>query len=179
AILNTQAELTSSAQAQKWNDAGRPAWDKEKFANRCAGCHTSAVDASTRSFSAFAVDCYACHGVVDLDHTTNISLAFLSKKRRNDALPITSICAQRHLPTGKLKATGSPYANNFVAGDNLFQDYQIDLSQADGQDLNAGDRHVFRNVRDVVLLGSEFPTCISCHEVHKHSSEKHRRAPRT
>jgi len=32
---------------------------------------------------------------------------------------------------------------------------------------------------DVAVNGAESPTCISCHDVHKQSSLKHRRAPRS
>ena len=179
ALLNTQAELGAARHAQKWIEVDKPAWDKDRFANRCAGCHTTAVDPSTKAFSAFGLDCYTCHGAVDLNHTNDTSLVFLSKKRRNDAKAITSTCAQCHLRMGKSKSTGLPYPNNFVAGDNLFQDYQVDFSKADDENLNPGDRHILRNVRDVVLYGAEFPTCLSCHAVHENSSFKHRRAPRT
>jgi hypothetical protein len=179
ALLNTQAEIGADKRAQKWIDAEKPSWDKGRFAERCAGCHATGVDASTKSFSAFGIDCYSCHGVVDLDHTGDTSLIFLSKKRRTDARAITSTCAQCHLRIGKSRSTGLPYPNNFVVGDNLFQDFEVDFSQADDESLNPGDRHIFRNVRDVALYGSEFPTCISCHDVHKQSSLKHRRAPRT
>jgi len=179
ALLNTQAELGTGRQVQKWIEVDQPAWDKDRFANRCAGCHTTAVDSSTKAFSAFGLDCYTCHGSVDLNHTNDTSLIFLSKKRRNDARVITSACAQCHLRMGKSKSTGLPYPNNFVAGDNLFQDYQVDFSKADDESLNPGDRHILRNVREVVLNGAEFPTCLSCHAVHENSSFKHRRAPRT
>jgi hypothetical protein len=179
ALLNTQVALGADGRAQRWLDADKPVWDKERFGDRCAGCHATAVDPATKSFSAFGLDCYTCHGVVDLDHTKDTSLILLSKKRRSDARAITSTCAQCHLRMGKSKSTGLPYPNNFVAGDNLFQDYQVDFSKADDEGLNPGDRHILRNVRDVVLFGSEFPTCISCHDLHKQSSFKHRRAPRT
>ena len=179
ALLSTQAEVGRDSRAQRWLELEKPSWDKERFSNRCAGCHTTGVDTSTKAFSAFGIDCYACHGVVDLNHTADTSLIFLSKKRRSDARAITSTCAQCHLRIGKSKTTGLPYPNNFVAGDNLFQDFEIDFSRADDETLNAGDRHVLRNVRDVALYGSDFPTCISCHDVHKQSSAKHHRAPRT
>ncbi len=179
AILNTQAELGPGRQVQKWIDVQKPAWDKDRFANRCAGCHTTAVDTSTRAFTAFGLDCYTCHGAVDLNHTNDTSLVFLSKKQRSDARVITSACAQCHLRIGKSRSTGLTYPNNFVAGDNLFQDYQVDFSKADDEGLNPGDRHILRNVRDVAVYGSEFPTCIGCHDLHKSSSVKHRRAPRT
>jgi predicted CXXCH cytochrome family protein len=77
------------------------------------------------------------------------------------------------------RSSGLPYPNNFVSGDNLFQDFQVDWSKADDQNLNPGDRHVYQNVRDIVVNGSDFPTCISCHDVHKNTSLKHHRAPRT
>ena len=175
ALLNTQADLPS----RKLIDADKPSWDRERFANKCAGCHTTGVDSKTKAFSAFGIDCYSCHGVVDLNHSSDTSLIFLSKKRRDDARAITSACAQCHIRTGKSRSTGLPYPNNFVAGDNLFQDFEVDLSKADDESLNAGDRHVLRNVRDVALYGSESPTCISCHDVHRQSSLKHRRAPRS
>ena len=178
ALLSTQAELGQISHAQKWLDIEKPSWDKDRFANRCAGCHTTGVDASTKAFSAFGIDCYACHGIVDLNHTADTSLIFLSKKRRADARAITSTCAQCHLRAGKSRSTGLPYPNSFVAGDNLFQDFEVDFSKADDESLNAGDRHILRNVRDVALYGSDFPTCISCHDLHKQSSLKHRRAPR-
>ena len=179
ALLNTQAELGSGRQVSKWLEADKPTWDKDRFASRCAGCHTTAVDPSTKAFAAFGLDCYTCHGSVDLNHTNDTSLVFLSKKRRNDAKVIESACAQCHLRMGKSKSTGLPYPNNFVAGDNLFQDYQVDFSKADDETLNPGDRHILRNVRDVVVNGAEFPTCLSCHAVHENSSLKHHRAPRT
>lgn len=179
AILNTQALLSPDQKAPGWVDAEKPAWDKDKFADRCAGCHTTAVDPATRSFAAFGLDCYACHGDVSLDHTKDTSLVWLSKKRRGDAKAVTSICAQCHLRMGKSRSTGLPYPNNFVAGDNLFQDYEVDFAKADDESLNAGDRHILRNVRDVALYGVEAVTCLSCHQVHGNSSFKHRRLPRT
>ena len=179
ALLNTQAALGPNGRVEKLIDQEKPEWDKQRFANRCAGCHTTGVDTSTKAFSEFGLDCYTCHGVVDLDHTHDTSLVFLSKKRRSDARAITSTCAQCHLRIAKSRSTGLPYPNNFVAGDNLFQDYEVDFAKADDESLNAGDRHILKNVRDVALNGSDFPTCISCHDVHKQSSLKHHRAPRT
>jgi len=178
-ILNVQAELGPGRQVQKWIDAQNPVWDKEKFANRCAGCHTTAVDPTTKAFTGFGLDCYTCHGAVNMDHPNDISLVFLSKKQRSDAKLITSTCAQCHLRNSKSHSTGLPYPNNFVVGDNLFKDYVVDFSKADDESLNPGDRHILKNVREVALNGSDFPTCISCHDIHKNTSDKHRRAPRT
>src|SRR5262245_7516247 len=173
--LNAQAAFGETGQAAKLIDHEKLAWDKEKFANRCAGCHTTAVDAETKAFSAFGLDCYTCHGEVDINHTQDTSLVLLSKKRRSDARAITSLCAQCHLRESKSRSTGLPYPNNFVAGDNLFQDLDVDWARADDQKLNAGDRHVWRNARDVALHGAESVTCLSCHQVHANSSFKHRR----
>jgi hypothetical protein len=177
-MLNAQAALGGKDQPVKLIDHEKLTWDKDKFANRCAGCHTTAVDPETKAFSEFGLDCYTCHSSVDLNHTKDTSLVLLSKKRRNDAKVITSLCAQCHLRESKSRSTGLPYPNNFVAGDNLFQDLEVDWAKADDQKLNAGDRHVWRNVRDVALYGNESITCLSCHAVHGNSSFKHRRVLR-
>ena len=154
-----------------------PAWDKERFAKQCAGCHSTAVETASGTFTAFGHDCYVCHGVVDLNHTSDTRLMLLSKKRHDGPEVVTSICAQCHLRGAKSKSTGLPYPNQYVAGDNLFQDYQVNFALADDKGLNAGDRHVYRNVRDVVVKGSE-TTCLSCHKIHGQSTEKHRRVLR-
>lgn len=120
------------------------------------------------------LDCYTCHGDVSLDHTKDTSQIWLSKKRRDDALAVTSICAQCHLRGAVARSTGRAYPNNFIAGDNLFLDYSADFVKADDGSLNPGDRHVWRNVRDVTGNASG-TTCLSCHSVHGNSSAKHRR----
>ena len=74
---------------------------------------------------------------------------------------------------GHSKSSGLPYANNFIAGDNLFQDYEVDFARADDPSLNAGDRHVLRNVHDLVLNGGT-TNCLNCHRVHEQSTTKHR-----
>ena len=147
-------------------------WDRKKFGDRCAGCHTTAVDSKTKQYAYIGLDCYTCHGVVDLNHTNDTSLIWLSKKRRRDVKGITMTCAQCHLrEVAKSKSTGMPYANNFVVGDNLFKDYEVDFSKLD--QLNPGDRHIVRNVIDVLKNSSEL-TCLSCHRVHDSSTQKHR-----
>jgi predicted CXXCH cytochrome family protein len=177
AMLNAQAILAENGPA-KIIDSEKLVWDKEKFSDRCAGCHATAVDSAAKTFSAFGLDCFVCHGDVDLNHSKDTSLVLLSKKRRNDAKVITSLCAQCHLRESKSRSTGLPYPNNFIAGDNLFQDLEVDWTRADDEKLNAGDRHVWRNVRDVALYGNESITCLSCHQVHGSSSFKHRRVLR-
>lgn len=148
-------------------------WLSGHFTERCAGCHTTAVDPKTGAFAAFGHDCYTCHGAVSLEHTADTSQILLSKKRRGETLVVTSICAQCHLREGKSKSTGLPWPNNFVAGDNLFKDYEVDFARAEAADLNPGDRHIVRNVRDVVVNGSDV-TCVSCHRVHTNSTRPHR-----
>ncbi len=178
AILNASAFLGENGRPAKLIDGEKLVWNKDKFANRCAGCHATAVDPATKAVSTFGLDCYTCHGDVDLNHSKDTSLILLSKKRRNDAKVITSLCAQCHLREGKSRSTGLPYPNNFVAGDNLFQDFEVDFAKAGDDRMNAGDRHVWRNARDVALSGNESITCLNCHQVHGNSSFKHRRVLR-
>ncbi len=153
--------------------ADKPHWDGSAFAAGCAGCHATAVDPATKRFAVVALDCYTCHGVVPEEHGKDTRLAYLSKKRNDPARVVTSICASCHVRTGRSKATGLPYPDNFVAGDNLFRDFGVDLSPQALAALNPADRHVLENVRDVTVLGKEEVTCLSCHDVHKPSSRKH------
>ncbi|MFN7999055.1 MAG: hypothetical protein U0Q18_35870 [Bryobacteraceae bacterium] len=148
-------------------------WDAETFALRCAGCHTTAVDPQTHEFSTASLDCYTCHGVVPQNHPTDTSLVWFSKKHERNPKLIVSICGQCHLRGGKSKMSGLPYPDNFVPGDDLFVDFQVDLADAENSGLNAGDRHVLENVRDVLTNGTGV-TCIDCHKVHGDSSAKHR-----
>ncbi len=173
-ISNVRTDLDQDRRVAHWEHAGDPQWEHDKFANQCAGCHATGVDAKTKTYSAIGLDCYTCHGVVNLEHTGDTSLIFLSKKRRSDALAIESTCAQCHLRGGRSKSTGLPYPNNFAPGDNLFKDYDVDWKRADDALLNPGDRHVWINVRDVALNGSD-TTCLSCHRLHANSTERHRR----
>lgn len=156
-------------------DADMPHWDTKSFADRCAGCHATAVDPRTEAFSALGLDCYTCHGLVDVKHSKDPKLVLFAKKRQDPARVVISTCAQCHVRTGKSKSTGRPYPDNFVPGDNLFRDFQVDFSDEALKKLNPGDRHVLENVRDVVRLGKEDVTCLSCHDVHKQSSKKHHR----
>jgi hypothetical protein len=154
--------------------AGKSGWEDDKFPLKCAGCHTTAVDPETHAFGEPSLDCYTCHGIADLNHSSNTALMWLSAKHPRDPKLVTSICAQCHLRGGRSKSSGLPYANNFVAGDNLFADFQFDPKEAGNPDLNPGDRHVYASVRDVLENGSAV-TCINCHQVHGDSSAKHRR----
>jgi hypothetical protein len=163
---------------RRTNLSGGPSasgWDRQLFFAQCAGCHTTAVDTTAQTFSAFSLDCYSCHGNVSLDHTTDKSRVLLSSKgRREEPRVVTSLCAQCHLRGAVSRSTGLPYPNNFIAGDNLFLDLVADFARAEDPTLNVGDRHVWRNVRDVVLDG-QTTTCLSCHQMHPGSTLRHRR----
>jgi hypothetical protein len=148
-------------------------WDEQVFARNCAGCHTTAVDPQTHAFSAIALDCYACHGLVDLRHSKDTKLVAFGKGSPDPPRMQLANCAQCHLRTGKSKKSGLPYPTNFVVGDNLFRDYQVEWSDAALAKMNPGDRHVAQNVREV-MEGKSTTTCVSCHDVHHQSSTKHR-----
>jgi predicted CXXCH cytochrome family protein len=178
ALLNTQVALGPDHKPTEWLETEKPAWVKDKFANRCAGCHTTGIDGTDKTFAAFGLDCYTCHGIVDLNHSNDTSLVLLAKKAATEAKVVTSICAQCHLRGSESRSTGTPYPNNFAPGDNLFKDLKVDFALADDAKLNAGDRHIYRNVRDVVILGKNDVTCLSCHQVHANTSQRHRRALR-
>ena len=140
-------------------------WDKQAFALRCAGCHATAVDPQTHAFSTSSLDCYTCHGVAPQNHPNDTSLIWFSKRHSKDPKLIVSICGQCHLRGGKSKSSGLPYPNHFTAGDDLFADFQMDLTAS-------GD-HIVDNVREVVASAGDV-TCITCHKVHDDTSTKHR-----
>jgi hypothetical protein len=172
-LLSTSWVPPGQGSEGKLVDTASPAWDTKVYGERCAGCHSTAVDPVERVFAARSLDCCVCHGSVPNEHTKNAALVYLSPRRKDPARVTISVCAQCHVRTGTARSTGRPYPNNFVAGDNLFRDFQVDFS-ADAMDrLDPGDRHVVQNVRDVVLLGKDRVTCLSCHEVHKQSNRKH------
>jgi hypothetical protein len=148
-------------------------WDEKTFATTCAGCHTTAVDPKTHAFSAISLDCYACHGIVDLRHSKDTKLVTFGKGNADPPRVQLANCAQCHLRTGKSKASGLPYPTNFVVGDNLFRDYNVDLSDAALAKMNPGDRHIAQNVREV-MEGKSTTTCVSCHDIHHQNSTKHR-----
>jgi hypothetical protein len=150
-------------------------WDKKRFGDSCAGCHASGVDSKSRTFTAASLDCFVCHGEIPEQHTTQPALAHFSKKKREPAQVVASICGQCHVRTGTSKSTGLPYANNFVAGDNLFRDFAVDFSSAAIGRLNPADAHVLENIRDVVLYDKQEVTCVSCHTIHKPSGPRHHR----
>jgi hypothetical protein len=147
-------------------------WQPDVFATRCAGCHTTGVDPTTHAFSAYAFDCYACHGEVSAEHTTKPELAWLGSKRPRDPKAIVAICAQCHLRGGKSQSTGLPYPNNFIAGDDLFIDFKVDLKLAYDPAMNPADRHAYAYASRV-LAGQSKQTCLECHRVHGKPELKH------
>ncbi len=152
-------------------------WDADAFALQCAGCHATAVDPETHAFATVSLDCYACHGDAPAEHANEPELMPLAKARHDSPAAVTSICASCHVRFGKSKSTGLPYATNFVAGDNLFKDFEVDWSVLDDKKLNPADAHVLENVRDVVVNGETSMTCLTCHDVHPGTSAKHRELP--
>ena len=54
----------------------------------------------------------------------------LAKARKDSPAAVTSHLRQScHVRFGKSKSSGLPYPTNFVAGDNLFKDFQVDFGQ--------------------------------------------------
>lgn len=174
-LLSASAAFGRGRRA-KIEPADKPHWDSETFALQCAGCHTTAVDPQTHAFAAVSLDCFTCHGDAPAEHANDAKLMPLAKARKDSPAAVTSICGSCHIRSGKSKATGLPYPTNFVAGDNLFKDFQVDFNAADDAKLNPADRHVMDNVRDVVVYGKE-TSCLSCHDVHSGSTKKHRDLP--
>lgn len=147
-------------------------WQPDVFATRCAGCHTTGVDPAAHTFSTFAFDCFACHGDLDTDHTTKPETAFLGSKRPRQPREIVAICGSCHLRGGHSQSSGLPYPNNFIAGDDLFADYKVDLSREYDASMNPADRHAYTYTRNVLERGSQ-QTCLECHRVHGRPELKH------
>ncbi|MBX3423134.1 MAG: hypothetical protein KF752_16375 [Pirellulaceae bacterium] len=146
-------------------------WDGKRFGQRCIGCHTTAVDSQQQTFAATSLDCFACHGEVVLEHTGDISKVLLSGHPQ-DPLVVNSICCSCHLRGGKSQTTDLPYPNAFVPGDNLFRDFQVDLSDSAIAALPAMQQHIYVSGR-LVGSGAEEPSCIDCHSVHGKQSDRH------
>ena len=148
--------------------------DAQHFASRCAGCHTTAVDPNSLAFAATGLDCYTCHGTADEEHANDPALILLAEAREDPPRVVVSLCGSCHIRHGRSRSTHRRFANNFVPGDNLFRDLEVDFAAADAADLNPIDRHVLVNVREVVVEGSEVTTCLTCHDVHARSTRRHR-----
>ncbi len=172
-LSNLRLDPDSASQLRMAQDmtASEVHWQADKFGEACAGCHCTAVDTASRAFSALSIDCFACHGDVPLSHTDDVSQVWLSDKKR-EPRAVISICGQCHLRGGKSRSSQLPYANTFVAGDNLFRDFTLELQHNDA-DVPFADRHIYENVRDVIMEGNTTVTCLSCHRVHAADSSPH------
>ena len=173
-LLSVKWSQSRNSKSGILTDKKSPNWNPTRFGEACAGCHATAVDVSTEQFTATSLDCFVCHGDPPDSHTENASMVHLSPARETPAREVMSICGQCHLRGGRSKSSGNPYANNFVAGDNLFRDFQVNLSEQSIRQRGPADGHVFANVREVVLLGVEKMTCLTCHSVHQQSTEQHK-----
>jgi hypothetical protein len=176
-MLSVAWEPARGERPGKLLDLERPHWDQKSFGDSCAGCHATGVDSQQRRFMTRSLDCGVCHGEVPNEHTKDRALVFLSPKRKDPARVTISLCAQCHARGGTSRSTALPYPNNFVAGDNLFRDFQVDLSDEAIARQNPADAHVLQNIRDVVVLGEERVTCVTCHDVHKQTAKKHHLVP--
>ena len=178
-LLSAEWVPPSAGGEGKLRNTEKPHWDAKTFGDSCVGCHATGVDSKTRAASSPSLDCYTCHGAVDPNHSKDPALVHLSRKRADPANVAISICAQCHARGGKSRSSGLPYPNNFVGGDNLFRDFQIDLSPQAIEKLDPTDRHIMENIRDVTILGQNDVTCLSCHQVHKQSTSQHHRLVRS
>ena len=161
------------AAAATWVDT-KGGWDVDLFATRCAGCHATAVETEWKAFSAISLECFVCHGDTPPGHQNEPGTALFAKEGEPEPLVEMSTCGQCHLRGGQSMSSGLPYPNQFVPGDNLFRDYEVDWSETRILGLNPGDRHVYRNVKDVVVEGRLDLRCTTCHDVHGRSTRKHR-----
>jgi cytochrome c553 len=140
-------------------------WQANVFEKQCVGCHTTAVNPQTGEFSSIALDCYACHGNVPEDHATRKGRALLSRTRPNADEEVISICGSCHLRGGRSKTSGLPYPRAFVAGDDLFKDFAVDLQRDSKARVDSSDAHVYLKTR-AVLEGGSGKSCVDCHRIH-------------
>lgn len=144
---------------------GGATWQPNVFEKQCAGCHTTAVNPQTGEFSSIGLDCYACHGNVPEDHATRKGTALLSRTRANADQEVIAICGSCHLRGGRSKTSGRPYPYAYVAGDDLFKDFEVDLQRDRKSKLDSSDSHVYLKTRAVMQGGSD-KSCVDCHRIH-------------
>jgi hypothetical protein len=154
---------------------GGTSWQANVFEKQCAGCHTTAVNPQTGEFSSIALDCYSCHGNVPEDHATRKGTALLSRTRPDADKEVISICGSCHLRGGRSKASGRPYPHAYVAGDDLFKDFQVNLKLDSKARLDGTDSHVYLKTRAVMQGGSD-KSCVDCHRIHGPPHEQRRDA---
>ena len=144
---------------------GGTSWQANVFEKQCAGCHTTAVNPLTGEFSSIGLDCYACHGNVPEDHATRKGTALLSRTRADADKEVIAICGSCHLRGGRSKTSGRPYPHAYVAGDDLFKDFEVDLQLDRKARLDSSDSHVYLKTRAVLEGGSD-RSCADCHRIH-------------
>lgn len=144
---------------------GGTSWQTNVFEKQCAGCHTTAVNPQTGEFSSIALDCYSCHGKVPEDHATRKGTALLSRTRANADKEVVSICGSCHLRGGRSRSSGRPYPHAYVAGEDLFKDFQVDLELDRKAQLDSSDSHVYLKTRALLQGGSD-KSCADCHRIH-------------
>ncbi len=171
--IKFNANEEPTAQSISVPESGAREWDAAAFAERCAGCHASGVDRETLAYQAVAHDCFVCHGEVPTTHAANPEEALFSKTGKHSPEVLTAICASCHIRTGTSRSTGRPYPTNFVPGDNVFKDFEVDFSDEAIDALNPNDAHVLMNIRDVAVRGLTGETCMTCHDIHDQSTEAH------
>jgi predicted CXXCH cytochrome family protein len=177
-LLSASIQPARSGGKPRLTATGASHWEAHTFGTQCAGCHATGIDARTGTFSAISIECFSCHGNADLSHTKDTTKILLARKRRDPARVVASICASCHIRSGRSQSNARTFPNNFVPGDNLFRDFEVDFSEAALKKATPSDRHVLQNVGDVVVRGREDLTCLSCHSVHRGSSERHQNQPR-
>ena len=87
-MLNAQAALSepripaaeSGRGPVKLLNATKLEWVRGTFGAKCAGCHTTGVDSKDQTFGAFGLDCYVCHGDVNLEHSNDTKLVLALKE---------------------------------------------------------------------------------------------------
>jgi hypothetical protein len=141
------------------------AWQENVFEKQCVGCHTTAVNPQTGQFSSIGLDCYSCHGSVPEDHATKKGTALLSRTRPNADKEVISICGSCHLRGGVSQTSGRPYPYAFIAGDDLFKDFKVDLNRDSKAKIDSSDSHVYLKTRAVMQGGSD-KSCVDCHRIH-------------
>ncbi|MDG2383487.1 MAG: hypothetical protein P8N76_17580 [Pirellulaceae bacterium] len=152
-------------------------WISDRFAASCAGCHTSGVNAETGAFHTLSLDCFVCHGDVELSHSKRDTSVIFGSHAVPEARIVIATCGQCHLRGGQSKSTQRPYPSHYVAGDNLFRDFLVELSEQAIANNQTVDRHVYANTREVMLTQNKAVTCVTCHDLHQASTEKHRTLP--
>ena len=117
------------------------------FNRQCARCHATAVDPSTFTYSYLGIDCYSCHGSVDLRHSAREATVPLGKRSPVDAQAATAICAVCHL------RGDAPDLNP--------ADRHVYRASQDGACLNCHSIHGNATDRHRRVLASEI--CNDCH----------------